>query len=44
MFSFVACEFKCAAEDRCIKKENVCDGLEHCYKGGQDELNCGKIT
>ena len=37
-----ACEFKCVAEDKCIKQENVCDGWKDCFSSGQDEQNCGK--
>ena len=37
---FLACEFTCKADDKCIRKELVCDGYPTC-SDGQDEIDCG---
>ena len=35
------CEYKCEADDVCISKELVCDGMPSC-SDEQDEKDCGK--
>ena len=42
MFEILACPFKCEAENKCIREENVCDGYPHCHSSKQDEIDCGK--
>ena len=37
---FLACEFKCEADDKCIRKDLVCDGYSTC-SDRQDEVGCG---
>ena len=36
-----ACEFKCEADNKCIKQTHVCDGYPNCADG-QDEDGCRK--
>ena len=38
-----ACEFRCEADDKCIKRVDVCNGSQHC-SDGQDENDCGKMS
>ena len=37
-----ACDFKCEADDKCITRKGVCDGIAHC-SDGEDEADCGRL-
>ena len=40
-YNFLACEFKCEADNVCISSSRVCNGYPSC-SDGQDEKGCRK--
>ena len=39
IFYFLVCEFKCEADNKCIKQAYECSGYPSC-SDGQDEKDC----